>query len=163
MTDAAPAIFVAIEGSAFAAMIRQSPFAYMTANVAHILSLMIFFGAVAVLDLRLAGLFAATSPAAILRGARIVAIIGFLGLIASGAMMFAAEASHIILNPMFQIKLLLVLLGLINIVVFEFVIAPKVSAVQPLSLLPSAARFVGIASIAIWLAVAACGRLIAYF
>ena len=55
MTDAAPAIFVAIEGSAFAAAIRQSPYAYMAANVAHILSLMVFFGAVAVMDLRLAG------------------------------------------------------------------------------------------------------------
>ncbi len=98
-------------------MIRQSPFAYMTANVAHILSLMVFFGAVAVMDLRLAGLFAATSPAAILRGARTIAIIGFLGLIASGAVLFAAEASHIILNPIFRIKLILIILGLINIAV----------------------------------------------
>jgi len=163
MTDAAPAIFVAIEGSAFAAMIRQSPFAYMTANVAHILSLMVFFGAVAVMDLRLAGFFKATSPAAILHGARTIAIIGFLGLIASGSVLFAAEASHIILNPMFRIKLVLILLGLINIAVFEFTLARKVSDVQPLAPLPNAARFAGIASIAIWLAVAACGRLIAYF
>ena len=163
MTDAAPAIFVAIEGSAFAAMIRQSPYAYMTANVAHILSLMVFFGAVAVMDLRLAGLFAATSPAAILRGARTVAIIGFLGMIASGAVLFAAEASHVILNPIFQIKLILIGLGLLNIVVFELAFARKVSATPPLTPLPGAARFAGIASIAIWLAVAACGRLIAYF
>src|SRR5688572_6990019 len=123
MTDAAPAVFVAIEGSAFAAMIRQSPYAYMTANVAHILSLMVFFGAVAVMDLRLAGWFAATSPAAILRGARTVAIIGFLGMIASGIVLFAAEASHVILNPMFQIKLILIGLGLLNIVVFELAFA----------------------------------------
>ncbi len=163
MTDAAPAIFVAIEGSAFAAMIRQSPFAYMTANVAHILSLLVFFGAVAVIDLRLAGFFKATSPAAMLRGARMIAIIGFLGLIASGAVLFAAEASHIILNPMFRIKLILILLGLINIAVFEFALARKVSDVPPLVPLPNVARFAGIASIAIWLAVAACGRLIAYF
>jgi hypothetical protein len=163
MTDAAPAVFVALEGSAFAAMIRQSPYAYMTANVAHILSLMVFFGAVAVMDLRLAGLFAATSPAAILRGARTVAIIGFLGMIASGAVLFAAEASHVIVNPMFQIKLILIGLGLLNIAVFELAFARKVSATQPLMPLPGAARFAGIASIAIWLAVAACGRLIAYF
>ena len=64
MTDAAPAIFIAIEGSSFAAAIRQSPFAYMTANVVHILSLMVFFGAVAVMDLRLAGFFSATWPGA---------------------------------------------------------------------------------------------------
>ena len=47
---------VAIEGSAFAAAVRQSPYAYMAANVVHILSLMIFFSAVAVMDLRLLGL-----------------------------------------------------------------------------------------------------------
>ena len=163
MTDAAPAIFMAIEGSAFAAMVRQSPFAYMAANVAHILSLMVFFGAVAIMDLRLAGFFNATAPATILRGARRVAIVGFLGLIASGAMLFAAEASHIILNPMFRIKLILILLGLINIAVFEFVLARKISDVPPLAPLPGSARFAGMASIAIWLAVAACGRLIAYF
>ena len=163
MTDAAPAIFMAIEGSAFAAMVRQSPFAYMAANVAHILSLMVFFGAVAIMDLRLAGFFKATAPATILRGARRVAIVGFFGLIASGAMLFAAEASHIILNPMFRIKLILILLGLINIAVFEFVLARKISDVPPLAPLPGSARFAGMASIAIWLAVAACGRLIAYF
>ena len=163
MTDEAPAIFMAIEGSAFAAMVRQSPFAYMAANVAHILSLMVFFGAVAIMDLRLAGFFKATAPATILRGARRVAIVGFFGLIASGAMLFAAEASHIILNPMFRIKLILILLGLINIAVFEFVLARKISDVPPLAPLPGSARFVGMASIAIWLAVAACGRLIAYF
>ncbi len=163
MTDAAPAIFMAIEGSAFAAMVRQSPFAYMAANVAHILSLMVFFGAVAIMDLRLAGFFKATAPATILRGARRVAIVGFLGLIASGAMLFAAEASHIILNPMFRIKLILILLGFINIAVFEFVLARKISDVPPLAPLPGSARFAGMASIAIWLAVAACGRLIAYF
>ena len=163
MTDAAPAIFMAIEGSAFAAMVRQSPFAYMAANVAHILSLMVFFGAVAIMDLRLAGFFKATAPATILRGARRVAIVGFFGLIASGAMLFAAEASHIILNPMFRIKLILILLGFINIAVFEFVLARKISDVPPLAPLPGSARFAGMASIAIWLAVAACGRLIAYF
>ncbi len=163
MTDEAPAIFMAIEGSAFAAMVRQSPFAYMAANVAHILSLMVFFGAVAIMDLRLAGFFKATAPATILRGARRVAIVGFFGLIASGAMLFAAEASHIILNPMFRIKLILILLGLINIAVFEFVLARKISDVPPLAPLPGSARFAGMASIAIWLAVAACGRLIAYF
>ena len=40
MTDSAPAIFVALEASALGAAIRQSSWAYMVANVGHILSLM---------------------------------------------------------------------------------------------------------------------------
>ena len=163
MTDAAPAIFVAIEGSAFAAMIRQSPFAYMIANVAHILSLMVFFGAVAVMDLRLTGAFAATSPDALLRKARLFIGLGFFGLLASGIVLFSAEASHVVLNPLFKIKAGLIVLGLLNAASFEFFVRPKVKGVAPLTPLPRAARFAGIASIAIWLTVAACGRLIAYF
>lgn len=163
MTDAAPAMFIALEGSAFAAAIRQSPYAYMAANVAHILSLMVFFGAVAVMDLRLAGAFQATWPGSILRKARLFAILGFLGLAASGSVLFVAEASHIVLNKMFQLKAALIGLGLLNVVWFEYFIAPKVQDLQPHSPLPASARFAGVSSIAIWLAVAASGRLIAYF
>jgi hypothetical protein len=163
MTDAAPAIFVAIEGSAIAAAVRQSPYAYMAANVAHILSLMVFFGAVAVMDLRLAGAFSATWPGSILRKARLVAILAFLGLVASGSVLFVAEASHIVLNPIFQLKVALIGLALVNIAWFEYFVAPKVNDLQPLAPLPAGARFAGVASIAIWLVVAACGRLIAYF
>ena len=163
MTDAAPAIFIAIEGSAFAAAIRQSPFAYMTANVVHILSLMVFFGAVAVMDLRLAGFFSATWPGATLRRARIVAILGFIGLLASGSVLFAAEASHIILNPVFKIKLILILLGLSNVGLFEMLAASRVRDLQPGTPMPAAARIIGISSLVIWLGVAASGRLIAYF
>jgi hypothetical protein len=42
MTDAAPAIFVALEASSIGAAIRQSSWLYMTANVGHILSLVVF-------------------------------------------------------------------------------------------------------------------------
>jgi len=42
MTDAAPAIFVALEQSGFAAAIRQSLWLYPAANVGHIVSLTFF-------------------------------------------------------------------------------------------------------------------------
>ena len=152
MTDAAPAIFIAIEGSSFAAAIRQSPFAYMTANVVQ-----------AVMDLRLAGFFSGTWPGATLRRARVVAILGFIGLLASGSVLFAAEASHIILNPLFKIKLILILLGLSNVGLFEMLAASRVRDLQPGTPMPAAARIIGISSLVIWLGVAASGRLIAYF
>ena len=163
MTDQAPAIFQAIEGSGIGAAIRQSTWAYMAANVGHILALFVFAGAIAVMDLRLAGAFAATSPSYVLRTARRVAMIAFLGLIVTGATLFTAEASHVILNPIFQIKLGLIALGLINIAAFEYFTAPKVRDLPPLTRLPGAARAAGIFSIGVWLCVAACGRLIAYF
>lgn len=163
MTDAAPAIFVAIESSALGAAIRQSSWAYMAANVTHILSLMAFAGAIVVMDLRMIGAFSATSPGFILRQARKAAVFAFAGLVLSGLTLFTAEASHVVLNRVFQIKLGLIALGLANIVAFEVWVTPKVQLLEPLQPLPDAARPIAIASLAIWFCVAACGRLIAYF
>ena len=66
MLDSAPAVFVALEGSGLGQTIRQSSWIYMAANVGHIVSLVVFAGAVAVLDLRMVGAFAATAPGQVL-------------------------------------------------------------------------------------------------
>jgi len=163
MLDSAPAIFVALEGSAFGQAIRQSHWLYMAANVGHVVSLAVFAGAIAVMDLRMAGAFAATAPGQLLRRARLFAIVAFLGLVLTGSVLFTAEASHVIMNPVFQVKAALIMLGLINVALFEIFTAPKVRDLPPLVPLPAAAKRAGIASIAIWLLVAACGRSIAYF
>lgn len=163
MTEAAPAIFVALEASGLGAAIRQSRWLYMVANVAHIVSLMVFAGAIAVMDMRMAGALSATSPGYVLKMARRVAMIGFAGLVISGALLFTAEASHVIINRVFQVKLGLIALGLVNIALFEIFIAPKVKNLPPLTALPSGARATAIASVSIWIAVAICGRSIAYF
>jgi hypothetical protein len=163
MNEAAPAIFIALEDSALGHAIRQSTWAYMVANVGHIVSLVIFAGAVAVMDLRMAGAFAATPPGYVLRAARRIAVIAFIGLALTGTTLFIAEASHVILNPVFQIKLGLIALGLANVALFEFFVAPKVKDLPTLTPLPAAARVSGVLSIATWIAVAICGRSIAYF
>ena len=163
MTESAPAIFIAIEASGFGAAIRQSRWLYMTANVGHIVSLMVFAGAIAVMDLRMMGALAATSPGLVLRAARRAAMNGFLGLVLTGSFLFVAEASHVIMNPVFQIKLGLIALGLINIALFEMFITPKVRHLPPSTSLPSGARVGALTSIVIWIAVAICGRTIAYF
>ena len=43
-----------------------------------------------------------------------------LGLLLTGSVLFTAEASHVIINPVFQLKLALIALGLVNVTVFEF-------------------------------------------
>jgi hypothetical protein len=163
MLDSAPAIFVALEGSGIGQMIRQSRWLYLVANVGHIVSLVVFAGAVAVLDLRMAGAFAATAPGYVLSRARRGVAWAFLGLVLTGAVLFTAEASHVIMNEVFQVKLGLIALGLINVVLFEIFTAPRVRDLPPLAPLPAAARRAGIISIAVWIAVAICGRSIAYF
>ena len=119
MLDSAPAVFVALEGSGLGQTIRQSSWIYMTANVGHIVALVVFAGAVAVLDLRMIGAFAATAPGRVLTGARRAVIGAFLALLLTGAVLFTAEASHVIMNRVFQVKLALIALGLVNVALFE--------------------------------------------
>jgi hypothetical protein len=163
MLDAAPSVFTALEGSGLGQAIRQSSWIYMAANVGHIVALVVFAGAVAVLDLRMAGAFAATSPGYVLGRARRVVVLAFAGLVLTGAVLFTAEASHVIMNNVFQMKLALIALGLINVTLFEIFTAPQVRDLPPLAPLPAAARRAGVISLSVWIAVAICGRSIAYF
>jgi hypothetical protein len=146
MIDGAPEIFVALEQSGFSASIRQSPWIYPAANVGHIIFLVLFAGALAVMDVRLLGGFAAIEPAPTL-----------------GRVLFAAEAGHLARNPVFRLKLVLVGAGLINVAIYELWARRAVESLPAGAAMPAAARNAGFASITIWIAVAACGRSIAYF
>jgi len=163
MEHAAPAIFVALEQSGFAAAIRQSTWIYPIANVGHIVALVCFAGAVVVMDLRLLGALSATAPLALIVRARRFAVAAFCGMAATGFLLFSAEASHVALNPVFQIKMALVALGLLNAGVFELAARRWVATLPPGAATPLPARAVGLFSLGVWLAVAASGRAIAYF
>jgi hypothetical protein len=163
MTDAAPAIFVALEQSGFAAAIRQSPWLYPAANIGHIVSLVFFAGAVAIMDVRLLGGFAATAPGRLLARARIFAIVALVGMAVTGFMLFSAEASHLAVNPVLQLKAALFGAGVVNVALFEFLARREVDKLPPGAIMPARARIAGLLSLVIWVAVAACGRSIAYF
>ncbi|OLB76076.1 MAG: hypothetical protein AUI16_09700 [Alphaproteobacteria bacterium 13_2_20CM_2_64_7] len=163
MTDAAPALFVALEQSGFAATIRQSTWLYPAANIGHIISLTFFAGAVGVMDVRLLGGLAATAPARLLARARSFAIAALAGMALTGSVLFSAEASHLVLNPAFQLKAALVAAGLMNIAIYELWARRAVEGLAPGASMPARAKVAGLLSLGIWVAVAACGRSIAYF
>jgi hypothetical protein len=163
MLHDAPQFLQALEQSGIAAAIRQSTWTYATANVGHILALTLFAAAVAIMDLRLLGAFAASPPAAVVRPARRMAIVGLLLMAATGFLLFAAEATHVASNPVFQIKAALIGLGIVNALLVARVLAPALDETPALTPLPARVRLAAGLSLAIWLSVAACGRLIAYF
>ena len=163
MEHEAPALFIALEQSDFAKAIRQSLWLYPAANVGHILSLVIFAGSIAVMDVRLLGGFAATAPARILVRTRRFAVAAFAGMAATGFILFAAEASHLALNRVFQLKVALIATALANLAIYEFWAKRSVMNLPPEAAIPARARLAAMVSLGLWLAVAACGRGIAYF
>jgi len=163
MLHDAPHLLIALEQSGLAAAIRQSVWAYPAANVDHIVALTLFAGSVAVMDARLLGAFAAAPPADVVRPARRTAMLGLLLMLITGGVLFTAEASHVGINPVFQVKVALIALGLINAFFAGRALGGALDSVPAFEPLPVRIRLSAFLSMGIWVCVAACGRLIAYF
>jgi hypothetical protein len=162
MEHAAPAIFVALEQSALGAAVRESVWIYPFANVGHILALVCFAGALTVMDLRLVGAFPASAPGPLLARARRVVIIALGAQVATGFLLFSAEASHVVRNPVFLLKMGFVAAGLLNVAIFEFGARSAVQNLPAAAPMPQPARVAGYASLAGWVTVAPLGRGLAY-
>jgi len=150
-------LFQILERSAFGLLIRDAVLLYPIANVVHVLSALVFFASVAVMDLRVLGALREDASEAVIARFRPVAIGAFLVLLASGTILFTPEASAIIKNPSFQIKLALIAIGLLNVVWLQHALRrgyPGMTA-RP-------ARLPAALSLVVWLGVAAAGRYIAY-
>jgi hypothetical protein len=153
----------AIEQSWLGVAARESVWLYPAANVGHILTLTVFAASVAMMDARLLGAFGAIAPRAFLRAVRPVTIGALIVMMATGSVMFAAEAPHIAVNAVFQTKLALIVLAFVNALVFEVFSASDVRALPAGAPMPGAVRVNAVVSLLLWLSVAASGRLIAYF
>lgn len=158
----APQIFIALEQSVLGHTIRSLPWAYPSANILHITSLVVFAGAVAIMDARLLGAFAATRPADVVGPVRRLAIVALIVQLASGLVLFIAEASHLVTNWVFLTKMALLCLGVVNALLVYRLAAPVIAHAAAGDRLPSAVRLSAAISIAVWIAVATLGRLIAY-
>jgi hypothetical protein len=126
-------------------------------------ALTLFAGSVAIMDARLLGAFAAAPPATVVRPARRMAVVALLAMAATGSMLFTAEASHVALNRVFQIKAALIAFGILNALLIARATGEALEAMPAFAPLPARVRLAAALSLSIWVSVAACGRLIAYF
>ncbi len=162
MVTDAPALLVWLEGSGLGQGIRQSVWIYAAANIAHVVALALFAGAVAIMDLRLLGAFSGTRPRDVIGPAQTAAMMAFGLLVATGFLLFTAEASHVAANRVFLIKMALVGLGLLNALLLRRPLARALASMDAGLTMPSRFRISAAASLLVWLLVATCGRLIAY-
>ncbi|MDX1490510.1 MAG: DUF6644 family protein [Pseudohongiellaceae bacterium] len=125
----------------------------------HVLSIVLMLGAILMVDLRILGLSAMPySAAQLLREFVPWSAVGFVIASVTGVIMFMTRAATHIENPAFQIKLLLLLLGGINIVCFHFrekaLLAHDSVAVD----IPISAKIHAALSLSIWIGVMVAGR-----
>jgi hypothetical protein len=151
-----------IEGTAFAVAMRQSLWLYPIVEIVHLAGIALLFGSIAILDLRLLGLSRDVPVRRLAAHVLPWTAAAFLLIVPSGLAMFAAHASEFIASPLFALKMGLIFSAGVNAALFHAGAMRGVSDWDANRAPPLAARAAGALSLLFWLAVIACGRLLAY-
>jgi hypothetical protein len=147
------AVLAAIEASLLAQHLRASAWTYPLVSAAHILGIALLVGGIAPLDLRMAGLWRDLPIDRLASPLRAVAKAGAALAIATGLLLFSAGAGEYAPMPLFQVKLALIAAALCNAALHA----------GPLEGLAAwRLRAAGLLSLALWVAIVVCGRMLAY-
>jgi hypothetical protein len=141
----------ALDGTPFALWAARNPLAYPVANTLHVIGLALLLGPVALLDLRILGAFGSLPLPALSSAVTRLAAAGLVLLLASGPVLFAADAVSLAGSLLFGWKLGLIALATGNALLFRLT-APD----------GTAARLMAGVSLAAWTSAAVLGRWIAY-
>ena len=152
----------AIEASGVARWMREALWAYPAVEAVHIIALGTLFGSILIVDLRLMGLSREVSASKLARHALPWTVAGFAVAMVSGLLMFTAHAEDFLTNGVFLLKMGLILAAGVNAGLLHTGAFRTVGRWDTVALPPVGVRAAAALSIVIWIAVIACGRLLAY-
>ena len=156
------ALLETLEHSSLAGAMKHSLWLYPIVEIVHIAGLAILVGAVVLFDLRLLGFSRTVSIRSLERHLLPWAWVALLLIVPSGVAMLSAHATDFAGNPAFRVKLLLIAFAAVNALTFHNGVFRSVSTWDQHQPTPLAAKAAALLSLAIWLGVITCGRLIAY-
>jgi hypothetical protein len=151
-----------LEHSSLAEVMRHSLWTYPIVEIVHIVGIATFFGSVVLFDLRLVGFSRTVSVRSLERHLLPWSWVALLLIVPSGVAMLSAHATDFAGNPAFRVKLLLIAFAGVNALAFHNGVYRSVSTWDQHQPTPLAAKASALISLAIWLGVITCGRLIAY-
>ena len=149
--------FTWMEGSAFSKIIHDSVWIYAMDQVAHLVALAVFAGAILIVDLRLLGTGLKDRPIAqVALAARPWLVGGLIGLLVTGIPQLFSNSIKEYYSEYFWMKMGTLLVAFI----FTFTVRRKVAFAAESRVRPFQAKLVGVISIALWAWVAITARLI---
>jgi hypothetical protein len=151
-----------IEALPLARMMRESLWAYPIVETIHIVGFAILVGSVIMFDLRVLGLSKQVSVRALARHLLPWSWASLALVVPTGFLMFLAHATDFLGNGSFKLKMALLMAAGINTVIFHTGPYQSVGAWDTGVAAPFSAQASVAASIAIWISIIACGRLLAY-
>jgi hypothetical protein len=152
-----------LQDTSIATAIREGDTLFPWIECVHVLALTLVIGSIAMVDLRLLGISARNRavPEITLQVLPITWTAFAVALI-SGGLMFSSNAIAYAHNTFFQGKIILIGLAGVNMLGYHLVIGRGASSWHTAADTPFKARMVGGASLALWIAIAACGRWIGF-
>ena len=152
-----------LESTPGSLFIRESTLFYPFVETTHVLSLCLFLGMIAMLDLRLVGIGLRGIPVSEVAGRLLpLALFGFALMAISGSLLFYSGPVKAASNIFFRVKMLLIVLTGLNALLFHFTIYRRVASWDLDPSPPARARLAGMLSLILWSGVVICGRLQAY-
>jgi hypothetical protein len=151
-----------IEATSIARWMREALWAYPAVEAIHILALGLVVGSIVIVDLRLLGLSREVSVARLSRHALPWTVGAFVVAMTTGLLMFTAHAEDFLTNRVFALKMGLILAAGVNAAILHTGPWRSIAQWDTGALPPARVRFSAALSIAIWVTVVACGRLLAY-
>jgi hypothetical protein len=152
----------AIEALPVARAMRESLWLYPGVEVVHLVGIAILVGGVLLFDLRVLGVSKRLPVDALARHLLPWSAGALLLIVPSGLLMFVAHAGDLVASRLFLLKMLLLMLAGTNALAFHLGPFRSAGAWAVNAPAPAAARLQALASMAIWITVIACGRLLAY-
>ncbi|MDB5475108.1 MAG: hypothetical protein JWP49_619 [Phenylobacterium sp.] len=153
-----------LEKTPLSAAIQDIGWIIPISQTVHILALAVVLSSIVFVDVRLLGLGAwrVSAPA---MARRFLPPVWFAVAVmaVTGAILIIGEPRRDLLNPVFQIKMLLLVAALVVTAVIQAGIAAHPRAWGEGGPAAWPARLAAGLSLAVWLAIAVCGRFIAYF
>jgi hypothetical protein len=157
------AFFEQLAESSWSVELHESQYAYSIIESIHVWTLFLFFGTVAMVDLRLLGWTMRKVP--ISEFAKRVlpwTIAGFILMVISGTLLVYAIPLRTYQSIFFRGKMLLLLLAGLNMLMFHVRVFPGVAKWDVDVVPPRAVRVAGALSLVLWIGIVFSGRMIAY-
>jgi hypothetical protein len=152
----------ALRGFTRVAAFMQLNWSWPVLESIHFIGLTMLLGSIGAWDLRLLG-FARQAPIAAFHRLIPVAVIGFAINAASGTFFLMTYPDQYVYNAAFHLKMLCVMLAGANVLFFYLTVFRHVRSLGPGVQGPMLARVSGAVSLALWITVIICGRMITFF
>jgi hypothetical protein len=152
-----------IDSTQFAETIRISLWIFPALEIAHVAAIAIVLGSIARVDLRLAGLVSRDRSISEISHEMLPwTWISFALATLFGGLLFVGQPVRYVEIAFFDVKMLLIALAGVKMLVFEYVTRRGVGRWDREPIPPAQVRIAGGLSLAFWISVLLCGRLIGF-